>query len=151
MAIVFSIAASGIAGSCDGDCRHVRFADGTLRRRRKSWPWEASRGENPDGQLDVFRVDANGELRHRWRKQSDGDWSSWSSLDGSYLPDIAVANDATGRIVVFAVDRASREIKCLRQQETNSLEWSTPLDLGGPVQAPVTMGQDLDDGWKFSS
>ena len=101
-------------------------------------------GRNADGQLEVFRVDASGELRHRRRRQSSGDWSSWLSLAGSFLQDIAVTSDAAGRLEVFVVDRTSKEIKCIQQQQTNSLEWSAWATLGGAVQAPVTVGQNLD-------
>lgn len=101
-------------------------------------------GKNADGQLEIFRVDANGELRHRRLKRATGDWSSWLNLAGAFLPDITVAGDAAGRLQIFAVDRASKEIKCIQQQETNSLEWSAWANLGGTVQAPVTVGQNLD-------
>ncbi|MGH7941961.1 MAG: hypothetical protein ACREFR_12920, partial [Limisphaerales bacterium] len=34
-------------------------------------------GRDADGQLEVFRLDANGRLWHRWRKPSNGAWSVW--------------------------------------------------------------------------
>src|SRR5437763_11067609 len=53
-------------------------------------------GRNVNGQLEVFKVDAKGELRHRWQKASDGDWSAWSRLSGGCLPGIAVTTNRAG-------------------------------------------------------
>ncbi|HEV2330897.1 MAG TPA: hypothetical protein VGY56_19120, partial [Verrucomicrobiae bacterium] len=47
-------------------------------------------GKNADGQLEVFRLDDDGRLFHKWRKPSDGGWSSWCSLDGSVWPGLAI-------------------------------------------------------------
>ena len=53
----------------------------------EEYPWTGQPvvGRNADGHLEVFRVDADGELRHRWQKFSNGSWSAWSSLLGSLL------------------------------------------------------------------
>lgn len=101
-------------------------------------------GKNADGQLEVFAVDDQGELRHRWQKLSTGDWSAWSSLGGGVLPAIAIVNDAEGRLNIFAVDRASKSILFIQQQQINSRDWSEWRNLGGTVGAPIAVGQDVD-------
>ena len=58
---------------------------------------------NADGHLEVFKVDADGQVRHRWQKLSNGDWSAWSSLGGSFAPGIAVVSNAAAQLEIFAV------------------------------------------------
>ena len=41
---------------------------------------------NADGHLEVFRVDANGQLQHRWQNLANGDWAAWSSLGDPFAP-----------------------------------------------------------------
>jgi hypothetical protein len=101
-------------------------------------------GKNIEGHLEVFRVDSDHQLCHRWQKQSNGDWSAWSSLGGSLLPGIATANFFDGQMVVFAVDSASHHLKCIRQEEPDGPDWSTWIDLGEEVQPPLAAAQNLD-------
>ena len=101
-------------------------------------------GRNANGVLEVFQVTPGGQLRHRWQKPSNGDWSSWSSLGNEVSPGIAVANRADGRMVVFAVDALSHTLKSICQRETNSVSWSEWTDLGGEIRAPVAAGQDAN-------
>jgi ligand-binding sensor domain-containing protein/signal transduction histidine kinase len=101
-------------------------------------------GRNADGVLEVFVVNAAGELRHRWQKESNGDWSPWSRLGTGLLPGIAVATDKAGRMEVFAVDRQSQTLRYITQRTTNSLEWSEWMDLGGAIRPPIAVGQDPD-------
>ena len=101
-------------------------------------------GKNADGVLEVFEVDARGELRHRWQKKSNGDWSSWSSLGTGFFPGLAVADDAAGRMDVFAVDRTNQTLECIQQRATNSLDWSDWTNLGGAIRPPVAVGPDKD-------
>ena len=61
-------------------------------------------GQNTDGRLEIFRVAPDGELRHRWQKASNGEWSSWAGLGGSLAPGIAAAQAADGGLAVLAVD-----------------------------------------------
>src|ERR1035437_4234995 len=51
-------------------------------------------GKNADGYLEVFKVEADGALLHRWQKRASGDWSSWASLGGAGLAGIAVGTNA---------------------------------------------------------
>jgi ligand-binding sensor domain-containing protein/signal transduction histidine kinase len=99
-------------------------------------------GQKSDGQLEVFRVDDRGELRHRWQKPAIGDWSAWSSLGGAVLPTIAVANDADGRLAVFAVDRATKSLRVIQQESTNTENWHEWINLGGTVVPPIAVGEN---------
>lgn len=102
-------------------------------------------GKNANGVLEVFEINAAGELRHRWQKESDGDWSSWSVLGDGFLPGLTVANDATGRMEVFVVNRTNKMLQCIRQRAANNLDWSNWKNLGGgAICPPVAVGNNLD-------
>jgi ligand-binding sensor domain-containing protein/signal transduction histidine kinase len=101
-------------------------------------------GKNADGQLEVFRIDSDGELRHRWQKESNGDWSSWSSLGGSLLPGMAIATNASGQMQVFAVDRVSNTLRYIRQKSPNSRSWSNWTNHGGAIRPPLSVGRNLN-------
>ena len=101
-------------------------------------------GKNTDGQLELFEVDGSGQLRQRYQKKSNGDWSAWATLGGSFLPGIAVGNDADGRLKVFAVDQTNHALKCICQCATNDSEWSEWLDLGGQIQPPLAVAPNAD-------
>lgn len=99
-------------------------------------------GKNADGQLEVFNVDQQGELRHRWQKPASGDWSTWSSLGGTVLPGIAIANDAQGRINIFAINRTNKLLEVIREESANGHDWSEWSRLGGNVEPPLAVAQD---------
>jgi ligand-binding sensor domain-containing protein/signal transduction histidine kinase len=99
-------------------------------------------GQNADGHQEVFKVDADGELRHRWQKLSDGSWSAWSSLGGNLAPGIAVATNREGALQILGVGRGVGSLRLISQVESNSLEWSGWTNLGGTLQPPVGVAQD---------
>ncbi len=101
-------------------------------------------GRAADGQLELFRLDNEGHLLHRWRRAVNGEWSFWSNLGGSLSPGFAVANSSNGLMSVFAVDKESREIKYRRQLTTNSADWSDWKNLGGTFRSPIAVGQNAD-------
>jgi ligand-binding sensor domain-containing protein/signal transduction histidine kinase len=101
-------------------------------------------GINANGRLEVFSVNAAGELRHRWQKASNGDWSSWSRLGDGCLPGIAIGTNRAGEMFVFAVARDTKALRYVRQKGTNSFEWSNWNTLGGSFRPPVSVGQSLD-------
>jgi ligand-binding sensor domain-containing protein/signal transduction histidine kinase len=101
-------------------------------------------GRNADGYLEVFAVDAQGDLRHRWQKPLSGDWSSWASLGGPFEPGIAVLPDSRGRLCLFAVDRATQRLWHAHQTKPGSIEWSEWLNLGGTVAPPLAAMQNQD-------
>lgn len=104
--------------------------------------------QNADGSLEVFRVDAEGELYHKWQKEPGGDWSAWASLGGWLMPDIAVARESDGRLVVFAEDRISRILRYKRRLDPKHAEgdWPTWSTLGDAtlVRAPVAVTRNRD-------
>lgn len=101
-------------------------------------------GRNLNGQLVVFRVSEEGDLRHRCRNTVDGAWSPWHSFGGSVRPEVAIVNDADGRMAAFAVSRDDGSLQCIFQLAPNGTNWSSWTNLGGRLQAPVAVGQDLD-------
>ena len=115
--------------------------------------WGASAAELPvsplavardaDGRLELFKTDADGTLRYRWQRQPGSDWSPWSGLGGLWLPGLAAATNAAGEIEVFAVDRASHALSCIRQRRQTH-NWSGWTVLGGPVVPPATVGLNTD-------
>jgi ligand-binding sensor domain-containing protein/signal transduction histidine kinase len=100
-------------------------------------------GRNADGHLEIFKVDSSGELRHRWQKEAGGDWSTWSSLGGSFFAGLSVVTTADGTLEVFAVERASHALKCVRQA-ASAQGWGAWTSLGERIRAPATVGQNLD-------
>src|ERR1022692_4166884 len=78
-------------------------------------------GKNADGYLEVFKVESDGELLHRWQKRASGDWSSWASLGGTVLPGIVVVTRGDGPMEVFGVGRASHPLEYVSQVASNSV------------------------------
>ncbi|HEX3716704.1 MAG TPA: two-component regulator propeller domain-containing protein [Verrucomicrobiae bacterium] len=102
-------------------------------------------GNNADGRIEVFQVDHNGDLRHRWQREFTRDWSSWSSLGGEFAPGVAIVNDSTGRLGVFALNRISQTVEYSFQKEPNSLAWSNWTTLPGPQKySSVAASKDAD-------
>ena len=98
-------------------------------------------GKNADGYLEVFKVEADGQLLHRWQKRASGDWSSWAGLGGTVLPGIAVVTKGNGPMEVFGVDQASHTLEYVSQVASNSIEWSGWTNLGGAIRPPLAVGQ----------
>lgn len=99
-------------------------------------------GRNADGYLEVFKIDADGELRHSWQKASNGDWSSWSSLGGPFQPGMAVLPNADGQLEAFVVSSTNGTLWHSHQSVTNSIEWTAWMDLGSPVQPPLAASRN---------
>lgn len=103
--------------------------------------------KNADGRLEVFQIDGNGALRHRWQKEPNGNWSAWSDLGGAFFPGIAAAENADGQLEIFAVDRSSNILRSKHQNAPNSQDWSDWSGLGVCTnQSPVAVGKDEDGG-----
>lgn len=98
--------------------------------------------------MEVFRIDAEGELYHKWQKEAGGDWSPWVSVGGWLLPDIAVNQAADGRLDVFGVDKMSRLLRYKSRPDSNHPEenWSGWATLGNSpaFRAPPAVAQNLD-------
>ena len=99
-------------------------------------------GRNADGHLELFRVNAEGQLEHRWQKLSNGDWSAWSSLGGPFCPGLAVASNSAAQLEVFAVQGHTHELWQAHQLATNATEWSDWSSLGGDFAGPVAAEAD---------
>jgi ligand-binding sensor domain-containing protein/signal transduction histidine kinase len=98
--------------------------------------------------LEVFRVDAEGELYHKWQKEPGGEWSPWVTLGGWLLPDIALAQNADGRLGVFAVDKMSKMLRYKMGADPDHPEdnWSSWTTLGdrSMFRPPPAVGTNLD-------
>jgi len=101
-------------------------------------------GASAGGHLEVFKVDADGALYHRWQIVAQGEWSRWSRLGGPVFPGVAVATNGQGGLEVYAVDRLTHELRCVRQKSPDCEEWSAWISLGGTIRPPVTVAQGLD-------
>lgn len=101
-------------------------------------------GQNANGQLEVFRLGNDGRLYHKWRKESNGAWSLWCSLDGSLWPGLAVVNDAAGKMEVFGVDRSTGNLEQIQQLADNGSDWSSWRNLGGRFEPSVAAACDTD-------
>jgi hypothetical protein len=64
-------------------------------------------GRNADGRLEVFYIDANGEIRHIWQTSPNGTWSAAALLsklaNASYYSSLAVDSNVDGRLEVFTI------------------------------------------------
>jgi ligand-binding sensor domain-containing protein/signal transduction histidine kinase len=108
------------------------------------WPGQPYVGKDADGQLEVFRLNADGAVCHRWRKPLNGQWSPWSSLGGCFSPGMVAASDAAGQLEVFAVSQTNQTLECIRQTGTNHFEWSSWKNLGRSIVAPVAVASDME-------
>ena len=101
-------------------------------------------GQDANGQLEVFKLDDDGTLYHRWRKTSNGAWSSWASLGGSLSSGLAIVNDTNGEVEIFGVDRTTQNLEYIRQLSANSLDWFPWTNLGGTFEPVVTAEKNQD-------
>jgi ligand-binding sensor domain-containing protein/signal transduction histidine kinase len=109
-----------------------------------SLPGKPVVGQNADGELEVFKVDAAGQLRYRWRKPSNGDWSSWANLGGKFYPGMAVDRDANGQLSLFAVEQTTHALQYAHQTSSNGPAWSKWTGLGGEIQPPLAVAAAAD-------
>jgi ligand-binding sensor domain-containing protein/signal transduction histidine kinase len=100
--------------------------------------------KNQDGHLELFKVDADGVLRHRWQNSVSGDWSSWNTLGTDFEPGIAIATNSQEEIVVFAVNKRDRAVYVSHESSANSHDWSDWANLGGKMAASLAAGNDAD-------
>ena len=92
---------------------------------------------NADGRIEVFMVDPNRELQHRWQEQrNSSNWSEdWSSLGSPFLGDPAVVSSLVDisetRLHVFVVNNNNRELEYRWQTAGDSKSWSNWDSLEG--------------------
>lgn len=115
------------------------------RAASDSWSANLTVATNADGRLELFEVDGDGGLRHRWQRESLHDWSAWSGLGGPggpFLPGFAAVNDSSGRLWVFAVNRNTQLVMYSFQKAPNSA-WSDWFNLPTrAVRPPLAAIQD---------
>jgi ligand-binding sensor domain-containing protein/signal transduction histidine kinase len=101
-------------------------------------------GQNANGELEVFKVDAAGQVRYRWRKPSNGDWSPWATLGGTFYPGMAVSRDTNGQLSVFAVERTTHALQYAHQTTSNGPVWTRWTSLGGEIRPALTVAAGAD-------
>lgn len=101
-------------------------------------------GQDASGQSEVFKLDDDGTLYHRWRKPSNGAWSAWSSLGGSLASGISIVNNTNGQMEIFGVDRTNHHLERIRQLAANSADWSPWTNLGGVFEPWLAAELNLD-------
>lgn len=89
-------------------------------------------GENEDGRLEVFALDADGRLWHAWQDASRA-WGPWRPQEGhpAQVESLRVASNADGRLEVFVI--AGGQVHHRWQVERNSgwSAWSRLDDFPG--------------------
>lgn len=88
--------------------------------------------------LDVFRVNANGNLEHR--AFDSGIWTSWENLGGSIVGKPAAVSWGWGRIDVFAI---GTDGKLKQKLIDNNSSWSQWFDLGTLPGSPACLDEGL--------
>jgi len=90
-------------------------------------------GTNRNGRVEVFRLDANGDIAHRWQTSATT-WSPWTTMDGN-LSTIAVARNALGQLEVFGTN--ATELIYHRTQSTadTSTSWGAWVQYDGWASA----------------
>jgi GH25 family lysozyme M1 (1,4-beta-N-acetylmuramidase) len=140
-------------------------ADGRLGHTWQHWPngawapWEAigppagapnlpagplAASANPDGRLEAFGVQTNGDVGHSWQLWPGGPWSGWSRLDRGADPGSAVAIEVNGdgRLEIFATI-AGGQLAHSWQTPGNQTGWSGLIGMGAPV-AGAAMAVNVD-------
>lgn len=100
--------------------------------------------KNADGRIEVFKINADGELHHKWQRTPGGNWSPWSSLGGSFLPGIVVTTNSDGRLEIFCIDKVTRALRHTWQNDPGGSWWQGWPDLEGSFRPPICVGQNLD-------
>jgi hypothetical protein len=103
-------------------------------------------GNMADGNLDIFVIETDGALYHS-RRFSDGSWSNFLSLGGSWNQnaDIAVGNEKNGNEEVFIIGSSGNVYRSY-QTVANSTSWSGWATLGGTFSQTVrtALGRNSD-------
>ncbi len=87
-------------------------------------------GMNADGRLEMFGVVSDTSLWHVWQDQPGSRWHSWSSLGGSWDPQLVVGNNKNGALQIMGIGSASRDVWSI-YQNTPGGSWGSGFSLGG--------------------
>ncbi|MFI6133304.1 hypothetical protein [Micromonospora sp. NPDC051141] len=83
--------------------------------------------KNDDGRLELFGVNKEGTLWHRW--QTTSGWSAWASLGGPFTS-VAVARNGAGRLELFATNQDSQVSHRWQNTRNTTSDWSNWSTLG---------------------
>jgi len=98
---------------------------------------------NADGRIEVFAVGSDTQLYHKWEYDSNGDWSSWVSLGGSWPGQPAIGMNTDGRLEIFIVGNQGQSGATLfhawQTSPGSDLSWSNWTALAGdwPAGTPA--------------
>jgi hypothetical protein len=98
---------------------------------------------NADGRIEVFAVGSDTQLYHKWEYDSNGDWSSWVSLGGSWPGQPAIGMNTDGRLEIFIVGNQGQSGAALfhawQTSPGSDLSWSNWTALAGdwPAGTPA--------------
>jgi hypothetical protein len=89
----------------------------------------ASMIQNKDGRWELFAIDVDKALLHKWTDIT-GTWTDWASLEGSHKQ-IAVAANKSGTLEVFSIGESNELFH--RWQLTPGGAWNAEgwVSLGG--------------------
>jgi hypothetical protein len=104
-------------------------------------------GKNSDGRLEVFVRDTDRTLSHIWQTSPGGPYSGWESLGVpgglTLLGDPAVANEADGRLDVFA-RFTDNNLWHIWESVPSGGPWSSWENLLGPLAGEPAVTQNAD-------
>ncbi len=105
----------------------------------------AAIGQNQDGRVEVFALDANrGVVRHIWRTQLADGWSEWAEFPGKVEPGFVVGTNKDGRMELFAIASPSGDLIHCYQTEPNTNLWSAWSNLHGCLLPQISLVQNAD-------
>ncbi|WP_238005235.1 hypothetical protein KZZ52_16970 [Dactylosporangium sp. AC04546] len=87
---------------------------------------------NDDGRLELFGVNREGTLWHRWQTGAGG-WSGWASLGGPFTS-VAVARNGQGRLELFATYLDGAVQHRWQNVKNTTTDWSGWSTLGGAAR-----------------
>jgi len=117
-----------------------RQLDGTLT--------QIAAGVNQNGQVELFGVNAAGQVWDRRQTDADaGSWAAWHLLDGT-LKTIAVTRDLGGSLNVFGTDM-NGTVWQRYQQGQNTESWSAWTSLGGSRMWNVAAAKESFGGGRI--
>ncbi len=93
----------------------------------------------------VFGVDSsNHTLKYIFQRETNSvNWSDWMELGGAIRAPLTVAQDAEGRLEVFAFDAGDNTVKRIWQMD-GERKWSSWSNLGGAAQSQLSVVKNED-------
>jgi len=105
----------------------------TATAKAEESPVDMIRGDiNQDGRFEIFAVNSDGMLFHRWQDIEHTSWHSWVPNTFGNITDVATAKAQDGRLFVFVIAGGSLVIRS--QQSANSGWGDNLLRLGHDLQ-----------------